>query len=156
MFVFLKCIRVLLVCVCIISFVTFNAFIGFCVFFCIYEHILKMFLNLFRKMSQKCEQCSYEIFFVILVDFGSKWSQPHPRRQCQSSLQGETYGNTCFLLFFKMCMNNSEKCTKMITSCSIRRVGLMNESNLWSNQCVNWMNKLSPHRETLNKHIGET
>ena len=48
-------------------------------------------------MSQKCEQFSYELFFVIFVIWwilGPKWSpppppHPHPRRQCQSSLPGE-------------------------------------------------------------------
>ena len=60
------------------------------------KDILKIFLNISWKMSQKCKQCSYELFFETLGRFlwfggGPKWPphHPHPRRQCQSSLPGE-------------------------------------------------------------------
>ena len=52
-------------CFCIIH-CYFNAFIGFCVVFCIYEHVLNIFLGMSGKMSQKCEQFSYELFLRCL------------------------------------------------------------------------------------------
>ena len=42
----------------------FGVFIELGVIFCIYEHFSKIFYSIFRKMSQKCEQLSYELFFV--------------------------------------------------------------------------------------------
>ena len=43
-----------------------NMIFGFCVFLCIYE-VEKMCL--FEKVSQKCEQFSYEIFGGIFLGF---------------------------------------------------------------------------------------
>ena len=45
---------------------------------------------IFWKMSQKCEQYSYDLFVIFGDFFGFMGSpHPHPRRQCQSSLPGE-------------------------------------------------------------------
>ena len=49
-------------CIFYYRFDILNTFIGFCVFFCIYDHNLKICLNIFSKMSQKCDQFSYELF----------------------------------------------------------------------------------------------
>ena len=91
------CIFVLLVCF-VLEIVISSAFIGFCVFFCIYKDISKISFYIFRKMSQKCEQFSYYIFWEDLGGFGGSPPHPHPWRQCQSSLPG---GKIWKQMFFK-------------------------------------------------------
>ena len=81
-------------------------------------------LTFFETIFQKCEQFSYEILFRFsFFYFGPKWSphphpHPHTRRQCQSSLPEKNMENKLLVIFMKKKM-----CTKMITSCSICRVG---------------------------------
>ena len=95
----------------VLYFVIFNACIGFGVGFCRYEHILIRCFNNVRKQIQNCKQLRYELFFVFCMIVGSKWSpHPHPQRQCQSFLPGETiYENKCwrFLIFLKMKNNET-------------------------------------------------
>ena len=67
-------------------------------------------------------------FLMIFCDLGGpKCSPPppHPRHQCQSALPAEkNMENNCFLMiFYDSCEKDPNECTKMITSCSIRRVG---------------------------------
>ena len=53
--------------VCIVN-CYFNAFLGFCVIFNICDDILKMFSH-YWKHAQKCEQCSYDMFFMRYIYF---------------------------------------------------------------------------------------
>ena len=98
--VFWKYMFVFWVC-CVLWIVILNAFIGFGVFSVYIWTGFKDIVLHFRKMSQKCEPFSYELSVREIVSFDPKWSplpthtphHPNPRRQCQSSLPGNKYGN---------------------------------------------------------------
>ena len=86
--------------------------------FSVYMNIFLRCFKILRKMSQKCEQFSYEGFFSILFGclgiLGPKWSpptpaHPHPWRQCKSSLLGEKYEQFMFLKIFIMAFMKNEK-----------------------------------------------
>ena len=69
--------------------------------FSVYRKILlQMILNIFGKMSQKCEQFSYEGFFGISVNFrdfcGPKWSPPSPASMSKFPSGGKKVWNKCF------------------------------------------------------------
>ena len=85
-----------------------------------------------RRQCQSClpgEQIWNIVLFEFVRDFGvqNPPPYPHPRRQCQSSLRGKKYGNKYLLVMlcdsYENIDKNNEKCTKMITSCSIHPVG---------------------------------
>ena len=121
----LKCIFVLLVCVvsylflmCLsdsVSFPVYKKIFETYLFACL-ETCLEVWTNFVRSVC---------LWFVWT--FRPKWSpspHPHPRRQCQSSLPGEKiWGGTNCLMTFWDSYEKIENLTKMITSCSIRRVG---------------------------------
>ena len=74
-------------------------------FVCIYDPILKIWFNMFFKMSQKCEQISYEILFFNFVRelFWSCGPPPHPPPipsvNVKVPFQGEKY-DFVFLMIF--------------------------------------------------------
>ena len=74
--------------------------------------------------------CDFWRFFLIWgILGGPNWSppHPHPRRQCQSSLPGEKYERKLFfvMIFYGFYGEKLKKYTKVITSCSIRRVAFV-------------------------------
>ena len=81
-------------------------------------------------MIQKCEFFGTNYLFVFLR-YCFFWvlngpPKPHPRRQCQRSLPGEKHMEKyVFYWFHEFYVFFLKICTKMITSCSIRRVAFV-------------------------------
>ena len=111
------------------------------VWFSVYMNII------FRYVFACLENCPRSVnnvrtilFFVIVGGdlWGPKWSppsHPHPQRQCQSSLPGEQMWKQMFDYFFlRFLWKRWQNDTKMITLCSIRRVGPKSvDPNIWTN-----------------------
>ena len=102
--------------------------VSFSVYMKIFQRYFLIFV--FWKMFQKCEQFSYKLFFVIFCDlWGPKWSPPplptpNPGFNVKVPFRGKQIWKTYFFLvilwfLWKQLKNG----TRMITSCSIRRVG---------------------------------
>ena len=88
--------------------VAFKAFIGFSVIFCIYEDTLKIFFNIFRKMSQKCEHISYELFVCDFLWFLGL-PPPSPASMSKFPSRGKQYGKNVLLLNFMIFMEQIQK-----------------------------------------------
>ena len=86
----------------VLSSVVLNVFIGFCVIFRIYDYVLRVwFVNIFWNISRSVNNSRTNCLFRAAVTCCDLLPPPpHPRRQCQSSLPGEKYGNKILLFIF--------------------------------------------------------
>ena len=73
-------------------------------------------------MAHKCDDFFVQIVFVVILGDvgGPKWSPPIPGANVKVSFPGVIDFVFCL---FKKIVKQIKKCTKMITSCSIRQVG---------------------------------
>ena len=84
-------------------------------FFRMYEDILKILFDLFGKMSQKCEQFSYELFFDCLWFLGIfLWvlNGPPPSVNVKVLFRGKNMENFFFSVFYYLYiffLENNEK-----------------------------------------------
>ena len=91
----------------------------------IFEHFLKNVQEVWTIFVRNI--CLW--FWRILVLNGPSQhthTHTHPRRQCQSSLPGEKIcKKVLYIDFCDFYENKLKTCTKMITSCSIRRASII-------------------------------
>ena len=97
---------------------------------------MKSFFSIFRKMSQKCEQFSYEGFFIIFfLDFGGYLvlngppPSPSPASMSKFPSRGKNMKKTWFLVFFMIPMENMKNRTKMMHKGGLRLITLTNNED---------------------------
>ena len=103
-----------------------------CHFLYIWRYFKDIFKYFLKKMSQKCEEFSYELFvcenlrfWVILVVIFKMVSPPPPSPASMSKFhsRGKNMEHNCFFMIFCCFYENKlDNCIKTTTSCSIRRV----------------------------------
>ena len=91
--------------------------------FSVYTNIILRCFYICWKMSRSLNKCLYELFYLWLFVISCPPPIPSPASRSKFPSRGEKKHVLSFIYFFYDVYAKSKKCTKMITSCNIRRVG---------------------------------